>query len=179
MYGHVVASDILDEAYVVPLESTFQQINTYLGVKIVKLPTTEDFQKWRSRRAPVKAPPSVSAQSTYLGGDSSSISVGTAAKTMENVQDSKILSSLSSNGLGSTFLYDYADLDISFPDIPIDFTSFNYDSNQTLDFPFEFNYYNGFNFEFANFGDSAINSADSTDIFAAVSDSSVPASIQP
>ncbi|KAK6516986.1 hypothetical protein TWF506_006865 [Arthrobotrys conoides] len=43
LYGHIVAVDIFDEAYVVPFEDTMEQLAKYLGAEAVELPLCEDF----------------------------------------------------------------------------------------------------------------------------------------
>ncbi|KAK3349879.1 hypothetical protein B0T25DRAFT_549121 [Lasiosphaeria hispida] len=42
VYGHVVATDMTGDAYVVPLHSSFAEMKTRLGVESVDLPTTAD-----------------------------------------------------------------------------------------------------------------------------------------
>ncbi|KAK6356848.1 hypothetical protein TWF718_001188 [Orbilia javanica] len=42
VYGHIVAVDIFDEAYVVPFEDTMEQLKGYLGAEVVELPSCED-----------------------------------------------------------------------------------------------------------------------------------------
>lgn len=47
VYGHVVATDVLNEAYVVPLHSTFRQMKKHLptdSVKSISLPTPEEVE---------------------------------------------------------------------------------------------------------------------------------------
>lgn len=46
VYGHVVASDVLGDAYVVPLTATFEDIKEKLGAHFVWLPTHEEVDRW-------------------------------------------------------------------------------------------------------------------------------------
>ncbi|KAF3295704.1 hypothetical protein TWF132_001030 [Orbilia oligospora] len=48
LYGHIVAVDIFDEAYVVPFEDTMEQLAKYLGADVVGLPLCEDFMSTSS-----------------------------------------------------------------------------------------------------------------------------------
>ncbi|KAF3258280.1 hypothetical protein TWF192_000412 [Orbilia oligospora] len=48
LYGHIVAVDIFDEAYVVPFEDTMEQMAKYLGAEAVGLPLCEDFMSTSS-----------------------------------------------------------------------------------------------------------------------------------
>ncbi|KAF3921010.1 hypothetical protein ABW20_dc0109141 [Dactylellina cionopaga] len=54
LYGHVVATDIFDEAYVVPFEDTVAQIEQFLGADAVGLPSKMDFATkkvtWKSNK---------------------------------------------------------------------------------------------------------------------------------
>lgn len=43
VYGHVVATDMLGDAYVIPLDRTLADIQTFFGAKSVTLPATVDF----------------------------------------------------------------------------------------------------------------------------------------
>ena len=43
VYGHVVATDVFGDAYVIPLNSIFADIQRTLGVQSVNLPSTPDF----------------------------------------------------------------------------------------------------------------------------------------
>jgi hypothetical protein len=49
VYGHVVASDIFGEAYIVPLNATFQQMKKSLAAESVCLPTRFDLRNWRKQ----------------------------------------------------------------------------------------------------------------------------------
>lgn len=46
VYGHIVASDIFGEAYIIPFEAAFQDIQKKLGMKAVSLPTPRDVVDW-------------------------------------------------------------------------------------------------------------------------------------
>jgi hypothetical protein len=48
VFGHVVATDISEDAYVIPLVDTFDDIKRCLGAVSVKLPTDEDFKDSRT-----------------------------------------------------------------------------------------------------------------------------------
>jgi hypothetical protein len=51
VYGHIVASDSMNEAYVVPLRAIFDQIKNCAGANHVRLAKENDIQEWRSRHA--------------------------------------------------------------------------------------------------------------------------------
>lgn len=46
VYGHIVASDMFGEAYVIPLEAAFRDMEKKLGMKSVFLPTPRDILAW-------------------------------------------------------------------------------------------------------------------------------------
>ena len=48
VYGHVVAVDLFGEAYVVPLEATFRDMETQLAAKSVGLPDKKEIRKWQA-----------------------------------------------------------------------------------------------------------------------------------
>jgi hypothetical protein len=50
VYGYVVASDCLGEAYVIPLDVTFRQMREHLHAKLISLPTEGDIRKWLRQR---------------------------------------------------------------------------------------------------------------------------------
>lgn len=49
VYGYIVASDMLGEAYVVPLNAAFRDMQEKLGMKSVSLPTIENMSRWLHR----------------------------------------------------------------------------------------------------------------------------------
>lgn len=51
VYGHVIASDALGDAYVVPLQATFQDIKEKLGASFVRLPDLRRFNALRSQKS--------------------------------------------------------------------------------------------------------------------------------
>ncbi|KAK6509705.1 hypothetical protein TWF481_004436 [Arthrobotrys musiformis] len=66
LYGHIVAVDIFDEAYVVPFEDTMEQLAKYLGAEAIGLPSCSDFLKteiWTESRQIYQAFPGSSSPS--------------------------------------------------------------------------------------------------------------------
>jgi hypothetical protein len=51
VYGHIVASDSMNEAYVVPLRAIFDQIKDCAGTNYVRLAKENDIKEWRCRHA--------------------------------------------------------------------------------------------------------------------------------
>ncbi|KAK6534092.1 hypothetical protein TWF281_005430 [Arthrobotrys megalospora] len=62
LYGHIVAVDVFDEAYVVPFEDTGEQMAKYLGAQGVDLPSPKDFVSALTTK---KAKPGYSSSITY------------------------------------------------------------------------------------------------------------------
>lgn len=50
MYGHVVASDMFAEAYVMPLKAVLQEIETQFGADSICIPTMAEVRKWSRDR---------------------------------------------------------------------------------------------------------------------------------
>lgn len=70
VYGHVVASDVLGEAYVVPLHATLQDIATRLAARSVSLPTEFDIHQSLEQQSKMLL---FNRDSTYPGVGSSAL----------------------------------------------------------------------------------------------------------
>ena len=70
VYGHVVASDVLGEAYVVPLHATLQDIATRLAARSASLPTEFDIHQSLEQQSEIVL---FNRDFTYPGVDSSAL----------------------------------------------------------------------------------------------------------
>lgn len=89
VYGHIVASDSMNEAYIVPLRAIFDQIKNYAGTNLVRLAGENDIQKWRSRHADGKALVRKGAQRSH--GVGAFVPANTASRVTKssNIRESK------------------------------------------------------------------------------------------
>lgn len=56
IFGHIVASDIFGEAYIVPLKYIFRSIRTQLAdAKVVRIATRSDFSRFDARLSPISS----------------------------------------------------------------------------------------------------------------------------
>lgn len=52
VFGHVVATDVFGDAYVIPMVDTFDDIKRCIGAKAVELPTAKDFKVQETNETP-------------------------------------------------------------------------------------------------------------------------------
>jgi hypothetical protein len=89
VYGHVVASDSMNEAYIVPLRAIFHQIKNYAGTNLVRLAGENDIQKWRSRRTDGKTLVRKGAQRCHEVGSFASMNNASCITVPSNIRESK------------------------------------------------------------------------------------------
>lgn len=70
VYGHVIASDVFGDAYVVPLGATFQDIKQKLNASFVSLPNTTEVRLWMEKKFKVPVDHSRQKKCTAPGIDS-------------------------------------------------------------------------------------------------------------
>ena len=102
--GHVVASDVFDEAHVIPIQSTFDDMKKQLSIESVSVPTQADIVEWQAKTtesSPAKLPSPTSRRVAALsrkestgpsaGGssDDGSHKPGSSAETASKPRDSE------------------------------------------------------------------------------------------
>jgi hypothetical protein len=87
VFGHIFATDMLGDAYVIPLQSIFEDIRTWHGARSVNLPTAPDFGAKLLSIGSRHQPPNTSA---YLPEE-------LPARSLESMSSPSVLSQGASN----------------------------------------------------------------------------------
>jgi hypothetical protein len=105
VYGHIVASDSLNEAYIVPLRAIFDQIKNYPGINLVRLAGENDIQKWRSQHADSKALVRKGAKRSHGVGAFVPINAAPCVTISSNIRESKTSTkrTVGRKGVGAVF----------------------------------------------------------------------------